>query len=670
MRSRLLASALPLFASLSLSACYVVSTTPDAGDASADAGSDVVLGDGSAPETGSVAHREAAKVDLLFAIDNSASMGDKQLLLAQTVPDLLARLITPNCIDAQGAPIPGLTASMDGVCAQGEPEFAPVRDLHIGVVSSSLGGRGGDRCDGADPVGSGQISHEDDKGHLLNRATTVSPSYPSLPTEIGDELTQGHVTPDIEASSFLAWLPGGAGSDPGAVTETARLIRDFQEAVGGVHEYGCGIESQLESWYRFLIQPDPYASIVPASGAMAKRDLSGVDGEILKQRHDFLRPDSLVAIVLLTDEDDSTVDPRSVGGQGWAYANSKFPGKNAGTMHIGAPRGTSACDDPATVNTAACTSCGFGDHASDANCKLAGDGQTGYYPDAEDTLNTRFVRMKQRYGVDPQFPVSRYVNGLRSATVPDRRGELYDGVSSDGVPNGSYRGINNCTNPLFAQDLPVDAGGELCSLTPGPRTSDLVVFVAITGVPWQLLTQKPYVAGGEGAFLSSLPADRWNVIVGRDPNNYDYSGMDPHMVQSTQPRAGIAASVTADDTADPWHGREWDTGNRDLQYSCTFPLAAPKDCTDPRFAGACDCIAGSSSQLPLCDASNDHVQVRGKAYPGIRQLTLARDLGEQGIAASLCPRTLDPNSADYGYRPAARALVSRMAKNLAKNVAR
>jgi hypothetical protein len=32
------------------------------------------------------------KVDLLFAIDNSASMGDKQAILRDVVPDLLERL--------------------------------------------------------------------------------------------------------------------------------------------------------------------------------------------------------------------------------------------------------------------------------------------------------------------------------------------------------------------------------------------------------------------------------------------------------------------------------------------------------------------------------------------------------------------------------------------------
>src|SRR5258705_11611474 len=40
------------------------------------------------------------KVDLLFAIDNSASMGDKQDLLAAAVPVLVNRLLNPNCVDS------------------------------------------------------------------------------------------------------------------------------------------------------------------------------------------------------------------------------------------------------------------------------------------------------------------------------------------------------------------------------------------------------------------------------------------------------------------------------------------------------------------------------------------------------------------------------------------
>jgi len=42
------------------------------------------------------------KIDLLFAIGNSSSMGDKQDLLAAAVPVLIERLLSPNCLDTTG----------------------------------------------------------------------------------------------------------------------------------------------------------------------------------------------------------------------------------------------------------------------------------------------------------------------------------------------------------------------------------------------------------------------------------------------------------------------------------------------------------------------------------------------------------------------------------------
>src|SRR5690606_38774735 len=83
---------------------------------------------------------KTSKVDLLFAIDNSLSMGDKQRILAQTVPDLIGRMATPDCIDANQGRTP---SDVDGNCPTGSTlEFVPVRDIHIAVISSSLGAFG------------------------------------------------------------------------------------------------------------------------------------------------------------------------------------------------------------------------------------------------------------------------------------------------------------------------------------------------------------------------------------------------------------------------------------------------------------------------------------------------------------------------------------------------
>src|SRR5205085_5186492 len=68
-----------------------------------------------------------------------------------------------------------------------------------------------------------------------------------------------------------------------------------------------------------------------------------------------------------------------------------------------------------------------------------------------------------------------------------------------------------------------------------------------------------------------------------------------------------------------------------------------------------------------CQTKKSTTQVRGKAYPTIRQFSVVRALSDkgQGIIASLCPRSLDKNNQDYGYRPAVRAIVDRLKNALA-----
>ncbi|MCL2725845.1 MAG: hypothetical protein FWD69_15565, partial [Polyangiaceae bacterium] len=53
-----------------------------------------------------VSQQQVDKVDLLFMIDNSSSMADKQAILSQAVPQLLNGLLQPACVDKDtGAPV-------------------------------------------------------------------------------------------------------------------------------------------------------------------------------------------------------------------------------------------------------------------------------------------------------------------------------------------------------------------------------------------------------------------------------------------------------------------------------------------------------------------------------------------------------------------------------------
>ncbi|HEY2366422.1 MAG TPA: hypothetical protein VGH87_08555, partial [Polyangiaceae bacterium] len=108
----------------------------------------------------------SSKLDMLFAIDNSGSMGDKQLLLKLAIPSFLARLTSPWCVPTSD-PMGIAVQSTNGTCPSGyEIEFPAITDIHLGIVSSSLGGGGSpDVC----VVANGDPTHQDDKGHLLNR---------------------------------------------------------------------------------------------------------------------------------------------------------------------------------------------------------------------------------------------------------------------------------------------------------------------------------------------------------------------------------------------------------------------------------------------------------------------------------------------------------------------
>jgi hypothetical protein len=459
--------------------------------------------------------------------------------------------------------------------------------------------------------------------------------------------------------------------------------------VSGAGAAGCGIESQLESWYRFLVQPEPYASLALRSiDGKTVATWENVDTMILRERRDFLRPDSLVAIIVLTDENDSEVDVRAAPGTGYKLMARTYQPY----------RGTSACaTDPASPG---CVPCDV-NPADPACAPPAGSTTPPVYSAANDwgyDANLRHVHMKAKYGRDVQYPIQRYAIGLTSKTVPDRIGEYPPDA-------GSYAlGNNNCTNPLFAASLPDGSDtreGPLCNLPPGPRTPDLVYYAVIGGVPHELLH---FVDGDPKA--SALSDDDWVRIVGRgpaaitmsSPPSYDYSNIDPHMIEDYRDRTTVAYPFPVDSsktgplvasgapTAANFNGREWVTDQQDgdagastgghvqpvdVQYACTFPLPTPRDCSQAANSEACDCPAESNhlshAQVPsVCDDQNPTLQTSAKAYPTIRELLVARLMGDRGIVSSLCPiHPTDQGTTDhpdplYGYRPAVTAIIDRL----------
>jgi len=573
---------------------------------------------------------KVSKIDLLFMIDNSSSMADKQVILANAVPDLVTRLVDPVCIN----PLTGQQVgnrNVNGGCAQGEPDFDPIKDIHIGIISSSLGGHGSmGVCD--DPDIRKTLPHNDDHGHLLARDIMDMP------------------VPTFQNQGFLNWNPNVTMGQM-----TADIVTPFQTMVRGVGQHGCGYEASLEAIYHFLIDPNPYVTVgtAPLPGSTLGQAVPmGTDMALLTQRNDFLRPDSLVAVMMITDENDCSVQDFSQGFYSILPA-SLPPGATTPITVLG--HGTSACktnpNDPCCYNCFE-TRAGCPDKAQDPEC------MAGAYTREQDPENLRCWDQKRRYGHDFLYPIQRYVDGFRASTISDRDGKM--------VRNPLYSDLTTACRTT----------GMGCVVE---RDKSLVFVAGIVGVPWQDIAVDP--TDLTKGFLSTqqiTDMNLWATILGvpHDPNNATAKPVpptDPHMIESVAPRTGpgITPATATRPGADPKNGHEWNPGagtppNADLQYACTFPLAAPKTCTE---GTDCDCFVPpggnpGTPQNPLCQAADGtygNLQLGAKGYPGTRELQMLQGLGEQAIVASICPANVNDASAlDYGYRPAIAALISRM----------
>lgn len=206
-------------------------------------------------------------VDLLVVIDNSQSMHDEQVNLANNFEHLVRSLTSP--------------ADEDG---DGEPDHAPVTDLHVGIVSTDVGALGAPDVSSCSGAG--------DDGILVSapRTSDVAGCAAQYP-------------------AFLSYDPDGTGQD---VLRTPEELDHAFQCLAMLGIDGCGYEQQLESMARAL----------DARGEGPNRG--------------FLRDDSILAIVLLTDEEDCSVrpdDPSSID----LFANRAFGTPNLRCFRHGAP---------------------------------------------------------------------------------------------------------------------------------------------------------------------------------------------------------------------------------------------------------------------------------------------------------------------------------------------
>ena len=189
----------------------------------------------------SIQQTGTTKVDILFVIDNSFSMHDEQVILSEQVVHMAEELIHPTPRDGM---IP-----------------LPVEDLHIGIVSTNMGAGTHvyEGCNG---------SLTGDNGALQNAGR-------------GEGCAQTYSAGDC-TSGECPWLSHSTDlPDDGTVDGDAPIWEDFR-CVAMLGTEGCGLEQPME------------AALV----ALGPQSEPGMINE------GFLRDDSLLAIVFVTDEDD------------------------------------------------------------------------------------------------------------------------------------------------------------------------------------------------------------------------------------------------------------------------------------------------------------------------------------------------------------------------------
>ena len=202
-----------------------------------------------------VPQRPIDAVDLLFAIDNSGSMRDNQLNLARNFGPLLDPLIAPP-LD------PGT----------GRPRHPPVRSLHLGVISTDLGTPGSmvPSCADSDVGDDGLLNP------VRNGAATRShPPWTTAPPNVRPARCEHRAD---QYPSFLDF--DVVRTDPEAFRED--FVCNAYLSVGG-----CGLEQPLEAVYRALVVHGAGAGRGPNAG--------------------FVRDDAVLAIVVVTDEEDGSV---------------------------------------------------------------------------------------------------------------------------------------------------------------------------------------------------------------------------------------------------------------------------------------------------------------------------------------------------------------------------
>ncbi len=189
-------------------------------------------------------------LDLLFMIDNSNSMAENQANVATQFGSLLDGLI------------------------RGDSSTPPLRDLHVGVVSSDLGTPGVvvPSCANSDVGDDGLLNP-------IRNGLALRAHQPWTTAPPGRRPARCTMDP-TQYPSFLSYA---------SATSDATSFRDDFVCNAYLSIGGCGLEQQLESVYRALVVRNPREQV-------GNRDPNA----------GFVRNDAVLGILFVTDEEDGS----------------------------------------------------------------------------------------------------------------------------------------------------------------------------------------------------------------------------------------------------------------------------------------------------------------------------------------------------------------------------
>lgn len=234
-----------------------------------------------------------SSVDLLFVIDNSGSMASEQVKLAKELPRLVGVLTSGD----RRYTTENYTPPTDR--SDTTRFFTPVKSLHLGVVSSNMGG-----IDTVPTGSSASITSCQGLGDdgILQTSTDIAADGVTAVRQgefPGYDLNERVLAPDssCELGPQPKYQDYVAGEEP-TQEEVAASFR----CVSRLGVRGCPFEQQLEAMWKALapsnIEDEELGNFLDGNSGQGEAENKG-----------FLRPEAILAVLHVSDEEDCSITP-------------------------------------------------------------------------------------------------------------------------------------------------------------------------------------------------------------------------------------------------------------------------------------------------------------------------------------------------------------------------